>query len=400
MPFCSLPAAARELVSAGFYEGRSPDVLGVTSSTAVVTSDGEQRTPWPSIDDGRDAVRVPLAFLGPAFSSRPLESGVTLAQIAPTLEAALGITRPHPEVRSGGVIEGVAEDRAPATPLVVEIVWRGVGSSDLAAADASPFLQSLSDRGATGHASIGSVPVDPVAVLTTIGSGGLPREHGITGATIGGSAGRPVTAWSDGAPAPVIAELGDDLDRATDGDARIALVGTAPTDRGLIGGTWYPGEDDDLVLIESRDELDGSRARVRRLLRSGWGAGGAPDLLGVIVQDSIESMDTTTRDIVRHVTSVVPDAAFVITATGAQGVGHAISSADLAASVTTSVGVRGVIAASAAGGLFLDHDVALQAEVPTQRIVDAMREQPDPAGSGLLFADAFPSFSVTFGTYC
>ncbi len=400
VPFCSLPAPLRELVSAGFYEGRSPDALGVTSSTAVVTRDDNQRIAWPSADDDGEAVQVPLVFLGPSFAPRPLEGNVTLAQIAPTLEVALGIRRPHPEVRSGTAIEGVARVRARATPLIVEIVWRGVGSSDLAATDAAPFLRSLSRRGATGHASVGSVPVDPAAVLTTIGSGGLPREHGITGATIRGPAGRPVPAWSGAAPAPVIAELGDDLDRATDGHARIALFGTAPTDRGLIGGTWYPGEDDDLVLIGPRTGVDGAPTRVRGLLRAGWGAGGAPDLVGVVVQDSIESMDAMSRQLVREVRSEVPDAAFVITATGAQGVREAVTSTDVAASVTASVGVGRVIAASTAGGLFVEQGVALRAGVPTQRIVDAMREQSDPTGAGPLFADAFPSFAVTFGTYC
>jgi hypothetical protein len=59
-----------------------------------------------------------------------------------------------------------------------------------------------------------------------------------------------------------------------------------------------------------------------------------------------------------------------------------------------------VVAASAAGGLFIDRDAAVEAGVPTQRVVDAMRALPDADGIGPLFADAFPAFAVTFGTYC
>jgi hypothetical protein len=401
VPFCSLPATTRELISAGFYQGRSPDAMGVTSSTAVVTRGGGGRTPWPSLDVDPDDVRVPLAFLGPSFDPGSLEADVTLSQIAPTLEAALGIRRPHPEVRSGQAIAAVVGGDAPAPPLVVEIVWRGVGSTDLAATDASPFFRSLSGRAAKGRASVGSLPLDPVAVLTTIGAGGLPREHGITGATIRGQTGEPVAAWSSVAPPPVIAELGDDLDRVTNGEARIALVGTAPSDRGLIGGRWYPGADDDVVHIVPPRQGDEARRRVDELLRSGWGAGGAPDLLGVVVRDSIHDMDATTRDIVRHVSSEVPDAAFVITATGTQrSRDGAIDAAQLSASVTAALGVEGLIAASAAGGLFVDERAALAAALPTQRIVDAMREYPDPSRPGPLFADAFPAFAVAFGTYC
>src|SRR5437016_12472781 len=43
-PFCSLPPDLRTLITAGTYDGRSPDVIGVGGSTPVVT-DGVS---WPS----------------------------------------------------------------------------------------------------------------------------------------------------------------------------------------------------------------------------------------------------------------------------------------------------------------------------------------------------------------
>ena len=66
---------------------------------------------------------------------------------------------------------------------------------------------------AAGLATAGSLPLDPTAVETTIGTGGLPSQHGITGTWVRNAQGRLVRAFGPGAPTPVIAALGDDLDQ-------------------------------------------------------------------------------------------------------------------------------------------------------------------------------------------
>jgi len=400
LPFCDLPVDVRNLLRAGFYEGRSPDVVGVTSSTSVVTRRGDDRLPWPNVDDGPETVEVPLTFDGPPFVTGTSRTDATVAQIAPTLEPLLGLRRPHPEVRSGRAIRGVVAQGASAAPLVVEIVWRGIGSRDLAAAPRSwPFLRSLSHNGATVAASVGSLPLDPAAVLTTIGSGAVPREHGITGATLRSTTGALVAAWSRGAPPAVVAELGDDLDRATHGTARIALVGSSRTDRGLIGGTWYPGPDDDEVVITPR--ADHAGARVGELLAAGWGRSAPSDLMGIVVRDSIRRMDETTRDIVQRVRDVVPDAAVVVTATGSERPGaDTVSSRRLVKGVTSAVGAGDIVADVVPGGLFVDQTVAATSAISAQRIADAMRAVTVPDGTAPLLADAFPGFAITFGAYC
>ena len=67
--------------------------------------------------------------------------------------------------------------------LVVQVVWKGVGSADLEAhPHAWPFLRAtIAGGGGTLEGTTGSLPLDPTATLTTIGTGGLPdatRHHG------------------------------------------------------------------------------------------------------------------------------------------------------------------------------------------------------------------------------
>src|SRR3712207_775040 len=172
------------------------------------------------------------------------------------------------------------------------------------------------DTPAFGVATVGSLPLDPAAVLTTIGTGGLPSEHGITGTVIRSDRRDAVRAWSDGAPTSVIASLGDDLDDATRGDARIGLVADALTDRGLIGGTWYltsGAEDDDQVVIERRSVAETAAATI---VDDGYGANGAPDVLGVTIDGRSAHAADETRALVSFVETTVPGATIVLTATG------------------------------------------------------------------------------------
>src|SRR5262249_54506035 len=150
-------------------------------------------------------------------------------------EPLLGLHRPHPEVRAGTAIKGVVAPGA-RTPLVVLLVEKGIGSSGVR----QPFPKLPPGvHTSEGRAETGSVPNDPIAVEETIGTGGLPSQHGITGALIRNDNGKVVRAFGPGSPQPVIATLGDDLDQATGGAAKIGLVETAVGDAGLTGDAWY-----------------------------------------------------------------------------------------------------------------------------------------------------------------
>src|SRR5206468_7139428 len=114
---------------------------------------------WPSTE-GTPDTRVPIAFAGSPFGvGVPIPTGVRLDQIAPTISDAIGFRRPHPDVRSGKPIVGVAKATAvapplSAVPLIVEIAWRGVGTAQLDAAQGAwPYLQGL----VRGHGGSGTI---------------------------------------------------------------------------------------------------------------------------------------------------------------------------------------------------------------------------------------------------
>jgi hypothetical protein len=395
IPFCGLPSDVRTLVTAGFYDARSPDAIGVTGSSSLVTPIGDGfAVPWPSASVTPASMSVPLAIVGPGIRTRRLHD-VGLDRIAPTVTPLLGITRPHPEVRSGTALPGVVAPEA-RSPLVVTIVWKGVGMPEVSASwarDARAFVPAGSGA-AVGTGTPGSLPLDPTTVLTTIGTGGLPSDHGVVGTFVRTDKGI-VRSFGPGAPVPVIASLGDDLDQVTDGAAKIGLVETDVSDRGLIGGSWYGGRDDDTVIADRRDPA----GDVATLLGEGFGAGGPSDLLGVTMQGGIARMDAQTRAIANEVFTAVPDATVVVTATGSLAThGRPI--------VASSGFLRGVdaaalpaggspVAAAGTSGLFLDDAVVTRTGVTTQQVVDALK-----AKTGALFADAFPSFVVQFGRYC
>jgi hypothetical protein len=357
------------------YDGRSPDVLGVGGSTPVVTNG----VAWPSETTSADAGSVDLAFVGRGVRSGRLPAKVSLDQVAPTLEPLLGLHRPHPEVRAGRAIPGVVASGA-HSPLVVLIVEKGVGSSSGRTA-----LRGLA-RGintADGKAATGSVPTDPIAVETTIGTGGLPSQHGITGALVRNADGKVVRAFGPGSPQPVIATLGDDLDRATGGATKIGLVSTAVGDAGLTGDAWYgTGPVRDRTVSSGADPVDAVRAS----LSEGWGADTTPDLLAVALDGSRAGDEKAIPPILDEVFRAVPDATVVITGTGSTDVGSS-------AAVPVPAGSDTVVA----GGVFLDRSDG--ATTSAQDVVNALKADTTADGSPL-FADAFASYAVRFGRYC
>ncbi len=403
VPFCSLDPGTRDLLTAGFYEGRSPDVLGVTGEQTVTSHVVRYLgVAWPSTE--RRDMTVPVVFLGPAFTGGALPDDLTLNQIAPTLEPLMGFERPFPEVRSGRAIRDAVRPGA-TSPLTVIVVWRGVGMPEIEdAVEPVRLLEQVTTAtsGGTGRdvaagpAQPGSVPLDPAAVAATIGTGGLPSEHGITGAILGTEDG-PARAFSTRAPGTVIAALGDDLDEATGGEALVGMVAADPTDRGLIGWNWYGSEDDDTVVVDRRDPVE----QVERLLEQGWGSGDAPDLLGVTLVGEVGAMDAATSRIVRVIQARVPDAAIVVTATGSLAAADAIDDRELTERIERTLRTsEPVIAGAAAGGLFLDAESAAAQAITSQQVADAMAAQVAGDLSTPLFDDTFPSFTVRFGRYC
>jgi hypothetical protein len=345
--------------------------------------------------------RVPILLFGDGVArGRPLPAGTALDRIAPTLADVLGLRRPHPEVRAGEAVPRMAS--GPAPRLVVEIAWDGVGTTDLRAEPrAWPFVRSLlHDRSTDGtlEATTGSLPLDPAATLTTIGTGGIPAQHGITGTWVRDDRGGVVRAWGPAAPTSVISTLPDDLVQALDQRPKVALVAPDPSDLGLIGNGWAYANHPYDVKLGSGDPLPA----VRGLLADGYGADTVPDVLAVVLGGSIASMDRRTEGIVEAVRSAGERATFAVTATGTSSSSvTAMTAGEVAAQVDRTVGGPDpIVAEEVPGGIFLDQGALARRGLSSNAVVAAMLGMRAPSGDERLFADAFPGFAVSFARYC
>ena len=398
VPFCPLPAALKDGIANGFREGRSPDVLGVAARTPLYTDVDGLRTPWPATGATTDP-GVPMVFAGDGVTEGgSVPKGTTLDRVAPTVSDILGFERAFPEVRSGTSIAGIADGERPR--LVLLIAWKGIGSSELESRPGDwPFLSSLLEEGAgTLEGAVGSLPLDPPATLTTIGTGGLPSQHGITGSFVRNGEGRVVQAYAPDAPVQIIATLADDLDHANP-STLVGLVATYERDRGIVGGDWYPGEDPvDTVIGDSAT----APLSVEVHLTTGYGADDVPDVIGVVLDGRVRSMDRWTREIVTESQRATGGSTVVVVAgTGsAEASRLAVPDDELVAAVEDAVpGSEPAVAATVPGGLFLDQTVLRREQVTGQVAVDAMLSAAGPDGERML-ADAFQGFAVSFARYC
>jgi hypothetical protein len=393
VPFCSLPLEVRGELAAGYRDGRSPDVMAVTEPDVAVGA-----PPWPST---AGIGEVPLAIWGNAVAPGVrIPAGTTLDSVAPTLASALEFERPHPEVRSGRPVPGAVEGGDPSR-LAVIVVWKGVGSETLRSRPGAwPELRQLLREGSgTLDAVTGSAPLDPTAVLNTVGTGGLPREHGITGTVLRNEDGSVVRAWGQDAPFSIIAALGDDLDERTGQAARIGLVGTEETDRGLIGGDWYVSNDRDDVRIGGGSAPEQAQAAAA-LLASGYGSDDVPDLLAVVMEDDLRAMDRSLAQ--------VADAArrasggrvtLVVTATGDPAT-DPVPEDQVLAELQDRAGIPPeAVDGIAAGGLFVDPAALADSEVGEDDLIAALRGIRTPEGERV-FEDVFSGFAVSLARYC
>jgi len=398
VPFCPLPAVLKDGIANGFREGRSPDVLGVAAATPVYTDVDGLRTPWPATGASTDP-RVPMVFAGIGVTQEAsVPDGTTLDRVAPTVSDVLGFERDHPEVRSGASIAGIADGARPK--LVLLIAWKGVGSSELEARPGGwPFLSSLLEDGAgTLEGAAGSLPLDPAASLTTIGTGGLPSQHGITGSFVRNGEGAVVQAYAPHSPVQIIATLADDLDHANP-STLVGLVADDERDRGIVGGDWYPGEDPvDSVIGDSAT----APLSVEVHLTTGYGADDVPDVIGVVLNGRVRSMDRWTREIVTEAERATSGFTLVVVAgTGSSETDRlAVLDKGLVDAVEEAVpGDAPAVAATVPGGLFLDQAVLREEQVTGQVAVDALLSASGPSGERML-ADAFQGFAVSFARYC
>jgi hypothetical protein len=403
VPFCTLPATIREAIAAGYREERSPDVLGVANTTPIFTEVGGTggRAPWPAIEPAPDT-RVPIVLAGAGIAAgETIPDGTGLDRIAPTIAEAIGLDRPHAGVRSGTPIEGVVERGRPPE-LVLLVAWKWTGSREIASSpDASAWLTALARDGAgTLEGDVGSLPLDPTATLSTIGTGGLPSQHGVTGSFVRDDAGEVVPAFGEDGPIPVIASLADDLDESTGQRSRVALVASDELDLGLIGVGWaYDGADEDeIVVADGREAVDAARSFLDEIAVGD----GVTDLLAVVIDRGASRAAEQTDAVLAAARAATGDSVLVVVAGTGSSVAAMIarSDVDLVAAVETAVpGADAVVAATVPGGLFLDRTVLTEAAVTGQAAVDALL-RVSTSDREAMMADAFQGFAVSFARYC
>lgn len=392
VPFCGLPDDLRRALSNGFREGRSPEVIavarkqGVSGGTAFAPGEGPA---WPAVDRAARG-RVPVVLWGNRVNPGEIRSPVRLDAIAPTLAQIAGVQRPHPEVRSGRVLADAIGAGAPPR-LVVVIALKGIGSAEMAV---MPHLKRLARHGAaTAAADPGALPLDPAAVLTTIGTGGLPHQHGIVGSLLRNDAGELVRAWGRGAPVSVIATLADDLDFLERNRPRIGLVAPRETDRGLVGDRWYPGDDrDDIEIVAGGPAMQGRAAR--SILERGFARDAVTDLLAVALEGPPAAVDRALSQIVGAARTAAGDAVTVALA----GTGSLQAGTVDARAVRRGLSAAppDAIAALSPGGIFVDQNVIADGGVSYDAIAAALLRLRD----GRMFADAFAGIAISLGRYC
>ena len=395
-PFCSLPSDVRAAVQRGFYEPRSGEVMAISRKPVRQAASGGL---WPSISGAPPP--APVVFAGRGVAPGPLPAGTGIEDVAPTIAEIIGLERPHPEVRSG---RSLAEAPAASPPrMVLEVVWRDVDSVSLQRSlDDLPNLARLVDAGAsTFSAGTRSLPHDPAALVTTIGTGGLPSEHGIVGEILRDDRGRVASSWRPGSPQNVIATLGDHLDELTGNRAVIAGVGTTVSDRGVIGGRWYPGGDRDPFVIEESTQRQVEAAK--RLLRErGFAEDDTVDLLALVQSGSPTQLDEALGELVAEARRVARGSVLVVvTGTGAtrSPIDPAIPSSKVVSRIESAVdGPDRIIERARFGSFFLDQDLLAREELSDDVVLGpllALGDNGEP-----VFADVFPAIAVTFARYC
>jgi hypothetical protein len=377
-PFCRLPADIRRELLDGYREERSPDVFAVTRTEGALDVAG---TPWPGID--AHVARLPFVMTP---WGDPV-GRVRADQVAPTIAGLIGLDRPHPEVRSGEAVRLRTTPGSDPPRVVLLIGIKGWGHLERA----PRALRGPIDEGMATEIVPASVPADPAALFTTVGTGGLPRQHGITGSVIRDPDGASTSAWGPNAPTSVIATLADDLDELSGQQATVAMVAHDAADRGLIGDGWYVDADNDTFIVEPRPGPAG-RA-FERIVQDV--EGDALYALTVDIDDDPDRVDKAIENAMSAIESVAGDEVLTVAVgTGARPE-PAIDEAGLIAQLGETAGL---IERIVAGGFFLDQRELARTKTSEDAVVDALKNVE--VDGRPLFADVFTGISLAFGRYC
>ena len=359
----------------------------------------------------RLGTRVPIAFFGTGVHRRGTRARAPASTRSHRRSPqAIGL-RPFARIRRSAPARLPTAWRACGNAdairsLVVEIVWKGVGSADLEARpDAWPFLRATiaqCRRHARGNDRLaaGGPRGDPhhdrhrrAARPSTASRARRIRGDDGDGRTGRGAPGAPGLGHRDAGRRP--------RPRSSDQRARIAGRPQRPsTDRGLIGDGWYLDDrdrDDVVVSAPPSAAVAGApRPRVRHRRRTGVHRRRAS---AESIRDGWIAPRGRSSTLVRaprpvdrvrgHATGSLPSA------------GREVAAADRPTEVDTALGSPPIVASGrhrravpGSGGARRRRSITADAVVSDDGVADGRRTAPP------LFADAFPSFAVAFSRYC
>jgi hypothetical protein len=139
------------------------------------------------------------------------------------------------------------------------------------------------------------------------------------------------------------------------------------------------------------------------MLSAGFGADATPDILGVVMQGPVDSLDRELRKVVDMAQQATRGHVLVVVAgTGAWSgaTGPTTTGPDLLRAVNQLAGLSFPPAQAAVpGGVFLDESALIKDKVTGQVVQDAFLHLHDANGDPVM-SDAFQSFAVSFSRYC
>jgi Type I phosphodiesterase / nucleotide pyrophosphatase len=243
---CSLPAEQVELTRRGYDPQRSGQVQIVPVPPSYFGNHSHSG-PWPYLQ------RVPLFFYGPGHVPRAGEISrpVEVADVPPTLGAYLGFPFDAPD---GGVLDEAVDPSADPARLVVVVVWDGGGRGVL---DLYPnawpnVRRAIPDGAWFRRAIVGTSPSVSPAVHATLGTGAIPRRHGIVDLEFFQRG--TLRTIRDSAGLLELPTIGDLYDRAEENEPVVGMVGNGLT-VGMLGrGTAFPGGDRDILALHGGAE--------------------------------------------------------------------------------------------------------------------------------------------------
>lgn len=244
---CGLPAPWILRIARGYHPERSAELQILPREPNFVGAGLPHVGPWTYTS------HVPMFWYGPGHiePSGRVQRAATLADIAPTEAAMVGLDLPTPDgkpLTEALVPEG---QRTGPPKLIVTVIWDGAGRQVLDEwRGAWPNLRSLIPEGTWyEEAFAGSSPTSSAQGHGIIGTGTFPRTHGLVGHSIR-IGDRIVPPWRTGPELLLRPALADLWVQETQGRAKAGLLGTVGIQLGMLGhGSAWEGNPKPLVVL-------------------------------------------------------------------------------------------------------------------------------------------------------